>query len=96
MDSKIHRFKKRKMKFFSLTQISSSLFLYWASLDDAQNILEPFHLVLQAPYPTARKWHPPYLSFSLGISICNRRDVRPFSFFTKMLTLSDGGYSMRT
>jgi len=33
------------MNFFSLTQISSSLFLYWASLYDAQDILEPFHLL---------------------------------------------------
>ena len=41
MDLKFMDFKKGKMKFF--TQISSSLFQYWAFRDDAQDILVPFH-----------------------------------------------------
>src|SRR5680860_848653 len=50
--------------------------------------------VLQQPNPIAQKWRPQYLFFSSGNSCCSFRELRPFNFLTRSLTLSEGRYSI--
>ena len=50
--------------------------------------------VLHAPYPIAQKCLPQYFFFNSGYSCWSKREVRPFSLFTKSETDFDGGYSM--